>query len=138
MHATSQRRCPIVHDICAKSYSVTQGYRFHELLSLLFLNAQHPMEYTMIKHMRKITLTTATLFQSLLMLSNIPALHDWQSKHRTLGSLFHKAQSVFGAGSVVFVQLVGLTYVKLHESEGLQQPDYKEERNCHQDEQLIQ
>lgn len=105
-----ESRCPIVHDICAQSYSVTtQGYRFQEFSSLLFLNAQHPMEYTIIKHMRKMTLTTATLFQSLLMLSNIPALHDWQSKHRTLGSLFHNAQSVFGAASVVLVQLVGLT-----------------------------
>lgn len=111
---------------------ITQGYRFQELSSLLFLKAQQPMEQTMIRKTRNMTLTTATLFQSLLMLSSNPALHDWQLKHRTSGWLSHAAQSGFVDVVVVLVQLVGLTYVKLQESEGLQQPDYREKIKYHQ------
>lgn len=37
------------------------------------------------------------------------------------------AQSVSDKGSVVS-ELPGLTYVKLHESEGMQYPDYREEQ----------
>lgn len=101
-----------------------QGYCFHELSSRLFLNAQHPMEYTIMRKTRKMMLITATLFQSLLMLSSIPALHDWQLQHKIFGSLLQAKQSGLVKDEVgVPVQFVGLMYWKLQSLDGLQQPD---------------
>lgn len=70
--------------------------------------------------------TTATFFQSLLMLSSSPALHELQLKHRLSGLLLHAAQSGFGEVEVFDgVQLIGPTYSNPQSSAGLQHPDCK-------------
>lgn len=70
-------------------------------------------------------LTIDTFFQSVLRFCSKPALHDWQLKHRMVGSLFQASQSglvVLGAFAG-FVQVVGFSYIKPQSVDGLQHPD---------------
>lgn len=90
------------------------------------------------RKMREIMLTTETFFQLLFMLSRTPALHDWQLKHRTFGSLPHAPQSGMEDVEFAVFHSVGLTQVKLHASDGLQQPDCRSTKHHNASYQLIQ
>lgn len=53
-----------------------------------------------------------------------PALHDWQSKHSVLLSLFQRLQSLFfDDPPLFFVHVVIPPYTNPHSLGGLQQPD---------------